>query len=94
MANITEALTALRRPKLLIQAARLGLDSYNRSRMLARLLPSGMSPAPGDALQSLMEVEAALDADRRNGAASYSIGRHIELLSALMAEARLLSRAT
>lgn len=90
MSNIEDALSALRRPRLLIKAARLGLDCYNRRSALRRLLPDGHVPTPSKALECLIKAEAEVNHERENGAASYSAMRHIELLAAMMAEARLL----
>ena len=44
---------------------------------------------PGQAFERLAEHEAALDQIRRDGAASYSAARHVELLVALMDESKL-----
>ena len=82
-------LTTLRRPRLLVRAARLGLPEYNRQRSMRRLLPGETAPMPGQAFERLVEHEAALDQIRRDGAAAYSAARHVELLVALMDEARL-----
>ena len=82
-------LTSLRRPRLLVRAARLGLPEYSRARSMRRLLPGEPAPLPGQAFARLVEHEAALDQIRREGAASYSASRHVELLVALMDEARL-----
>ena len=82
-------LTTLRRPRLLVRAARLGLLDYNRDHSLRRLMPGETPPRPGMAFAYLAEHEAALNATRREGAASYSVARHIELLVALIEEARL-----
>lgn len=85
-------LAALRRPRLLIRAARFGLCDYNRDRDLRRLTRSETVPAPARALPALMETEAQLEEIRRAGDASYSVCRHVEVLIALMAEARLVPR--
>jgi hypothetical protein len=45
-----------------------------------------------DTVPSLISVEAELEETRLAGAASYSVTRHIEVLVALLAEARLLRR--
>ena len=82
-------LTSLRRPRLLVRAARLGLPDYNRNRSMRRLLPGEAAPMPGQAFEKLAEHEAALDQIRREGAAAYSAVRHVELLVALMDEGRL-----
>ena len=47
---------------------------------------------PETALKRLLSVEDGMEATRRAGDASYSIARHIEVLIALMAEARVVLR--
>ena len=83
-------LRKLRRPRLLIRAARFGLTDYSRDRDLARLVATATIPGPRAALERLLDQEERLEATRRAGDASYSISRHVEVLIALMAEARLL----
>lgn len=80
---------SLRRPRLLVRAARLGLQDYSRARCLRRLLPGETPPKPGLAFDALVEREQALDDIRREGAANYSAARHIELLIAMIDESRL-----
>lgn len=82
----------LMRPRLLIRAARHGLQDYRRDRDLRRLLPKGEQPCT-DPLPRLIAAEAAAEVTRCNGDAAYSIARHIELLIALLAEARLSAAA-
>lgn len=82
-------MSSLRRPRLLVRAARLGLLDYNRTRSLRRLFPGETTPGPGQAFFTLAERESSLDQSRRNGEAAYSVARHIELLVALIDEARL-----
>ncbi|WP_244176528.1 DUF6477 family protein [Thioclava sediminum] len=83
------AVAKMRRPRLLIRAARHGLSDYSRKRDLKRVMRMSELPRPGTALRALMAEEAALDQARRAGEATYSVARHIELLIALLAEARL-----
>lgn len=90
MSDPLTALTALRRPRLLIRAARFGLAEYRRDRDLARLVKCARLPSPAQALDRLLDQEERMEHTRRAGDASYSISRHIEVLIALMAEARLL----
>lgn len=79
----------LRRPRLLISAARFGLSRYNREWILTRIF-GDIPPVPGPrCLADLVEREAAHDRARRDGAADYSIAEHVEVLTALLAEARL-----
>jgi len=82
-------LQTLCRPKLLVRAARIGLCDYNRDRSLRRILPGTPPPAPGHAFYVLLEREEALDAIRLDGSAAYSAARHVEVLAALIHEARL-----
>ena len=90
MSDIMQLLSSLRRPRLLIRAARFGIADYNRDRDLKRLIREPAAPAPERALKRLMSEEAALEETRTNGDASYSVARHVDILIALMAEARLL----
>ncbi|WP_343079018.1 DUF6477 family protein [Ostreiculturibacter nitratireducens] len=82
----------LRRPRLLVRAARFGLSEYNRARDLKRLIRSPVAPAPERAVPALLAEEEQLEETRLAGDAAYSISRHIEILIALMAEVRLISR--
>ncbi len=84
-------LKSLRRPRLLIRAARFGLAEYDRERDLKRLFKVSRAPSPRTALDGLLAVEAELEAARKSGAVSYSIARHVETLIALMGESRLVS---
>jgi hypothetical protein len=90
MSDIRILLANLRRPRLLMHAARFGLGDYRRDRDLRRLVRCGMSPE--ETVPSLISVEAELEETRLAGDATYSVTRHIEVLIALLAEARLLPR--
>lgn len=82
-------LASLRRPRLLVRAARVGLADYRRDRDLRRLLATPRTPDVAEALPRLLAAEAAAEATRRSGDARYSFARHIELLIAVIAEAGL-----
>lgn len=75
----------LRRPRLLMRAARIGLQDYRRDRDLRRILPNVPDPR---ALDVLLTEEARLEAARQSGAAWPAL-RHIEVMIALLAELRL-----
>lgn len=79
----------LNRPQLLVDAARVWLPDFNRDSSMKRIFPGIVPPAPGRGFDALVEQETAIDQIRREGAASYSAARHIELLVALIVEARL-----
>ncbi len=91
MTDFRALLETLRRPRLLIRAARCGLVDYRRDRDLKRLVDSTRSPER--AVTRLLAEEERLEDIRQSGEASYSVARHIEVLIALMAEVRLLPRA-
>ena len=91
MTDITKLLGALRRPRLLIRAAKFGIADYNRNRDLKRLIHEPAVPSPTRAVNRLMIEEARLEETRQAGDLSYSVSRHVEILIALMAEARLLA---
>ena len=88
--DVCALLAELRRPQLLIRAARCGLADYRRDRDLRRLLDG--QPSPDRAVRRLLHEEERLEDIRKAGEASYSVTRHIEVLIALMSEVRLLPR--
>jgi hypothetical protein len=91
MTDFRALLSDLRRPQMLIRAARCGLSDYRRERDLKRLL-QGAHPSPAQSVPRLLNEEQQMEATRTAGEATYSIARHIDLLIALMAEVRLLPR--
>ncbi|WP_375571055.1 DUF6477 family protein [Seohaeicola saemankumensis] len=90
MNDILHRLDALRRPRLLIRTARIGAEDYRRDIHLPRLLGHGGLQRNAPALERLMDIEAGLDQSRRDGEAGYSTIRHVEVMIAMMGEARLL----
>ena len=93
MTDLLTVLHALRRPKILIRAARAGVVDYRRDRDLKRLLRQSRSTAPTQAIGSLLAEEGRLEDTRTAGEATYSIQRHVAVLTAILAEARLLAVA-
>lgn len=89
MQDVMTTLSTLRRPRLLIRAARIGAREYDRERHLQRLLGFGALPGPGSALMKLMDLERQVDDLRREENAAYSLVRHLDLLIAMMGEAQL-----
>ena len=88
--DVLDHLDTLRRPRLLIRAARIGLQDHGHDGHLRRLLPDGATGRGAGALRALIGIEAEIDAQRRAGAAGYSACRHVDVLIAMMGEARLL----
>ena len=82
MTDFAALLTALRRPRILIRAARAGLSDHRRDRDQKR------SPGSERAFGALLAEEDALEAHRTSGEATYDLRRHVAVLTALLAEAR------
>ncbi len=77
----------LRRPRILARAAREGAKMYRRERDLRVSLPGMTGPRKGvDIVSRLLGIEAQIEADRQAGAYEYSAMRHVQVLSALVAE--------
>ena len=93
MQDILSMLHALHRPRLLMRAARIGAEDYRRSVHLPRLLGYGVLPGHGAALVKLMDLEATLDTQRTEADAGYSLMSHVDVLIAIVAEARVLRAA-
>ena len=89
MTNATSTeLAAIRRPKILLRAARAGVTDYHRDRDLKRLLRINKGARTDRALATLIAEENRLENKRTAGEANYSIQRHVAVLAALIAEAR------
>lgn len=91
MTDILDIIARLKRPRILIRAAYHGLQDYDRNRDLRRLL-CGAAPAPREAVERLLREEQTLDGDRKQGRATYSVSRHVDVMIAILAEMRLLRR--
>jgi hypothetical protein len=92
MSDFRSHLSTLKRPSLLIRAARLGLPDYRRDRDLRRLMGTATPPPPQVSVPHLIEAEDRIETSRQEGASAYSATRHVDLLIALMSEAQLLPR--
>lgn len=90
MLDLHSQLRLLKRPRLLVQAARFGLEEYRRERDLPRALQTESLPRTADALMRLLSREAELNDARLRNAAHYDLATHIAVLTAIMAEAQVL----
>ncbi|MGV6805504.1 MAG: DUF6477 family protein [Ruegeria sp.] len=86
MLDLTTMITSLRRPRLLVRAAKVGAQEYDRDRHLQRLFSFGDLPGSGAALMRLFELEREMNTQRCEGDAAYSLVRHLDLLIALIGE--------
>lgn len=93
MQDILSMLNALRRPRLLMRAARIGAEDYRRNAHLPRLLGYGQMPRHGAALMRLVEIESDLNDQRLSEDSAYSLLRHIDVLIAIVGEARIMRAA-
>jgi len=89
MFNIITLLDNLRRPKILVRAARLALSDYDRDADLQRITRTPKSSSPATIIDRLLSQEESLEDAQKNGDASYSVHRHIRVLTAVLAEARM-----
>lgn len=90
MQDLSATLAGLRRPKLLVHAARIGAQRYRRDAHLRRHLGQERLPGSAAALTRLIALEAELEASRREATIEYSPARHVGVLIAMMGEARLI----
>ena len=81
-------ISRLKRPKLLVNAAQMGLKDYRRTRHLPRILRGPIPSKSYGVLAALCDMESHLNSLRRTRDATYSAARHVEVLIALMAEGR------
>ena len=93
MTDIMGVLSNLRRPKLLVRAARHGMMDYDRKRDLRRIAGSAPVNNANALIAHLVDQEDQIETTRQSGCATYSIVKHIEILVALMYECRLLPKS-
>lgn len=90
MQDVLTRVSDLKRPTLLVRTARHGMADYNRVVHLRRLLKTDALPGPAQTIVHLIELEAVVNGQRLAKRAEYSVAHHIEILIALMCEARIL----
>ena len=93
MNDILDRLDRMRRPNLLLSAARIGAEDYRRETHLPRLLGHGTLPRHIPALARLMEIETEMNETRIAENAAYSTMHHVDVMIAVIGEARIV-RAT
>ncbi len=75
------------RPKLLIETARIGARLYRRERDLPGAIPGLSATARGQIVTRLRDAEWHCEELRRGRSPAYRPGKHVQILSALIAEA-------
>lgn len=93
MFHATNSPEVIKRPRILARAARAGAQLYERERDLKRILPGLIGRRrPVEIVSRLTEAEAACEDARCARVATYSVERHVQLLTALVAELTGLNR--
>jgi hypothetical protein len=80
----------LKRPRILVKAAQISAQNYDRNKVLRRVLSCINLPMHADAIARLQDHEVSLNEARLSGEASYKVQHHITVLSALLGEMHLL----
>lgn len=75
------------RPTILVKTARFATRMYQRQRDLPGAVPGLLAQPQSRIVPKLIEVEARCEEDRVTGSAAYRPARHLQVLSALLAEA-------
>ena len=91
MIDAASRLDALRRPAILVTAARHGVaEGPDRTRLLRRVLRGQRAPAraSSQAIALLLDREAELEAMRTARDPAYACAAHVEAVTALMMEDR------
>ena len=88
MQDALTILQKLRRPKLLMRAARIGAAEYKRIAHLPRPLGYGRMPKHSEAILRWIDIEEDLNALRKAGESAYNLLRHIDVMIAIVGEAR------
>lgn len=71
-----------------MRAAQIGVAEYKRVAHLPRLLGYGRMPKQSEAILKLIEIEKNLKALRKAGESADNLLRHIDVMIAIVGEAR------
>ncbi|MQQ07209.1 hypothetical protein GFB49_01955 [Epibacterium sp. SM1979] len=86
MQDLLTRITALKRPRLLMRAARSGQKDYCGVNDLCRILQVTEPPKTTAAMIRLLDLENNLNHHRTSGTPGYTYARHIDVLIALLCE--------
>ena len=79
-------LSKLRRPRLLMWAARIGAQEFQRQSQLPRILRNKNLTDEEQVVSELIDIECEIEERRVSGNLDYSISQHVDILTALLAE--------
>ncbi len=80
------------RPKILMQAAKIGLQSYRREIDLKKILGARTLSDCNDNISQFSDREIELEEARKSGNAAYDMNKHIQIMTALLQELYLLPK--
>lgn len=90
MSGFRKKLAAVKRPKILIRAAEIASLTYVRSRDLSAILGFSHSLSTTLIILQLFDLEEVTNGKRLQEDASYDPKKHVQILSALLAEVNFL----
>ncbi len=88
MTTRTSALTGMRRSKILVESARIGIKHYRREKALKLLFKTNRPCTKTAMVLALQAQEQDIEQLRQNGDGNYRAQRHVQVMTALIAEAR------
>ena len=72
-------LSDLRRPRILVRAARIGAEEFHRSTHLPRLLGHSDLSDGMKVIDELSGIEREIESLRKEGQLNYSISQHVDV---------------
>ncbi|WP_370229990.1 DUF6477 family protein [Cognatishimia sp.] len=88
--DVLQQITALKRPAILVRAAKDAALSYQRKVHLRRFFGETLPHKNATLLAQLLELEHKSNEQRLAEMAEYSVARHLDILIALIGEAQIL----
>jgi hypothetical protein len=85
-----QQMNRLKRPAILVRAAKEGALAYRRTSHLKRFFGEGAPGHSTDVLTKLLDLEDQSNDQRMAETADYSVTRHVDILIALVGEAQIL----
>ena len=85
----TTPLAGMRRPKILIESARIAVKNYKRESALNRLFKTKRPDTKAALVSALKQREQDIENLRKLGDGTYLAQAHVQVMTALIAEARV-----
>ncbi|MGB0960212.1 MAG: DUF6477 family protein [Halocynthiibacter sp.] len=85
--DVFSVLETMKRPKILMLAARHRVADYTRDKDLRKLTRTDYMPGPSEALLLLISLEKSMNHKRVEQDGTYNVYRHVDVLGAILGEA-------